>query len=283
MIQLIDNYCLKDYDEGLREHNEIGKPRTNIEKDWHSILFAVGLIVEAVAIVYYVGFKVVDKSDSDLATKIANKPLKILLYLLPLIALLLHQWYIKNTFIKVNEITTHHFKDNPEKDLIPNNLMFSSAEFFFRYAVFLLLAVVAGEIPYILLIVEKVISPVFDMPFVIANSLTLIFITTCFLISFIVFLWDLVVFRGLYLEKINSANQTKKIKWYSLTHFSKIIIFSISGALSLGMWFLILLYSYTGDTEIMETVFYGFGVIYFVFIVVVRLIILRTNPFEGDY
>ncbi len=285
-------YWIKSYDAGLDEHNakqqkirdtqknpKFELKRRNPEHDWLTKLFRFGLLIEAISIVYFIGFSfyVEDTNKEKFVDTLAL--FEIVMYIIALLALLTHQMFIRNTFMKVNEITTHHWnnKDTSDDTFFPHDLMFSSGEYRLRILFFISLSLIVGEIPYLLVILDKIVEASFGTGFYFTKYLTQIFLASCSLVSLIVMAWNLLVLSCLYLR-----NKTNSTSFTADKAVGKVLLFTFSGFLSLVMWLMILFFGLTTDDWWMKPFNYVVGA-YIGLIFVYRVIWLKTNPFTGGF
>lgn len=272
--------------------------RKDPEKNWHNRLFYFGLFLEAIAIIYYIGFKIKDESNRNLIA--ISDTWQITVYLFTLVSLLIHQLFIKNTFKDINKITINHWHCNKDS-LFPNNLMFSTGELTLRSLFFLLFTVIAGEIPYLLMITEKIISsdsvkkqtifPMLSewlnrMPNL-SQNLSNIFIIACFLISCVVLSWDILILTAQYISK----RATPPNEEWDNSGIKKVLVFTVTGILSWLMWGSLLYFVISKDPNIIKSYLFSFAIL-FTGRIVLRIvgidienfkIYIKANPFNGEY
>lgn len=157
--------------------------------------------------------------------------------------------------------------------------MFSNGEYNLRYAFFFLLAVVVGEVTYLLIMIEKVINALMhsEGDFVLHIS-TNIFIFACFLISAIVFAWDILVLRA-----IRDAKDLGMAGHINEAEEAQVMIFTYSGFLSLLLWFCILAFSLSHNIWFIESALLIIAFAYTFMILFYRVYLKKTNPFKGGY
>lgn len=262
---------LQDKCAGNRRHPE------HRVSDW---LFYFGLVVEAIAIVYTVAH--ISISDTTGPKRYFYEIThwdQWIVYFLALTSLIVHQFYIRNNIKAVTEIVVLKYglkykkksqTDQDDKtypyDFFPANLLFSRFEQGLRFCYFFLLAVIAGEIPYLLMVGEEIsheFSSASNTDYVIYPLSTKIFIFSCAILCLIVIVWDILIlisFKVLIKFNSSKANEDQLEIPYSI---EKIRGFIFSDSLSLLIWGCILAFIFSGQEGWINTGLMALSVIYF--------------------
>jgi hypothetical protein len=265
------------------------KVRVNPESKWTNNLFYFGLVIEALAIIYTVGFSLNISAEKDTEVHLYQNIDwgQRIVYLLALLSLLIHQTYIRNNINAVNELTTKEWSktyklksdvnntSNYNYDFFPANLLFSWGEYWLRTVYFILLAVIAGEIPYFLIVIEKILNHtnvvhIFGQDSFMYSFSTYFFIISCSVLCLIVLLWDFLLLTAFNrLVKNNNMlpeTEQKEIPFSSL----KIKYFIISDILSLALWGCILLFIFTKNEKFVTTWLLALSLTYSIVILLLR-------------
>jgi hypothetical protein len=258
----------------------------NPEKNVHDVLFVLGLFVEGIAI--GLAFYNVDINGNRIYDTFHW--VVICCLLLALWALLTHQFYIRNSIIDVN-----HYASNPEgvkPHWISPSVLDFKTEFYVRFFLFVLLAAISGEIPYIIMVVtEKMHYEEFRK-----NS-SIVFMYCCFFLSVTVFVWDVCLVIPEVRGRVLMGNQ-------ELSHWSRlfnaifdistedtlknaikksvIFVFILSDLLSSLLWLFILLFINTKEPYWVMFIAIV-AVMYWMIIIVVRRFVLGSNPVRHEY
>ncbi len=265
------------------------KIRINPKTKWTNNLFYFGLVVEALAIIYTVGFSlnISTKKDSEVHLYEITDWGQWIIYFIALLSLLIHQTYIRNNINAVNELTTEDWKTayklkkdtsntpNYKYDFFPANLLFSWGEYWLRTIYFILLAIIAGEIPYFLIVIEKILNHtdlvhLFGQDSFMYSFSSYLFIISCSVLCLTVLLWDFLLLTAFNrLVKTNSLlpeDEQKEIPFSSL----KIKYFIISDLLSFALWGCILLFIFTKNEKFVTTWLLALSLTYSIFILLLR-------------
>lgn len=230
--------------------------RENPEEQLASYLFSLGLLAEAGTVAYGVAFgKNVVRNGDGIPFYLAMSGFQIVVYSLTLLSLLIHQVLTRNAFRKIDQIRSQGRK-----------LFFPRGEYLFRNAYFVLLAVLVGEIPYLLIVTHQLILRIFypESHFSIMTYLTPFIILTCFLLATVTCAWNAILLMAK--KTVGSKHgDTPEENLYGQWEFV------FCDLLSVILWAFILIFIFTNSFAWIEVGLMAFAGLYVVVIIGFRV------------
>ena len=249
----------------LRKFGEVEHGRVNLQKTTEKWFLYIGLMVEGIALWLLLTdyLETYPKADLDPNRRIALEWYWHVGLVLLLIALLIHQTFIRNSFEAVEKMTVK--ATEVDNSFFPVKALNSYFEFWIRLVIYVVIALVSGELAYILLVIaiESHTNTYMD-------HLRTIFIIATFSLCFVVLVWDVIIIfyhrqDGKRLAPGRLFPKDKEERTDDMVS-RKVLNFLISDILALFIWASLLVYVLNPSNRTPLFLVGGVSLVYFFFI-----------------